>query len=598
MVDVFIDGKLVGTIKDSQDFIKQTIQARRAGKISRNLNIRSDEKGDAVHIVLGKDRIIRPLIVVKDGKPLITEEHIKKLQAGEIKWQDFIKQGIIENIDALEEDNALVALTEKELTKEHTHLEINPLSIFSINSSMIPYPNFNQSSRFLQGQKVHKQGIGMYSTNFLNRMETNVSVLHYPQRPIVNSITQKTFGEGLSGGQNIIIAILNYDGYNLEDAVVVNKASLEHGFARSTYYRPYGTEKLRYPGGQVDEICVPDKDVQGYTLEEDYRLLDDDGLIFPETEVNASDVLIGKSSPPRFLSKLETFSTAANIRKDTSVRVKHGAKGVVSKVFITESKDGNLLIRTEVRESRQPEIGDKFASRHGQKGVIGMIVPPEDIPFTAGGVRPDIIFSPFGMRRMTVSHILEALSGKVGALGGRYVDATAFQSEHPDDLRNELKKLGFREDGTETLYDGKTGKELKARIFIGNIFYMRLKHQVADKLQSRGRGRVALLTRQPTAGKAMEGGLRFGEMEKEAVVGHGASLLMKERFDSDRTVLYVCERCGDIAVIDAFKNKTNCLMCGEGVKASPIEMSYAFKLFLDEIKSMGIRPKLLLKDKF
>ncbi len=599
MIDVFMDGVLVGEVSDGPEFVNQVINNRRENKISHLLNIRYNEAEDKVDIATCRDRHRRPLIVVKNGKALLTDEHIAQLKANKLKWSNLVEKGIIESVDALEEDNTFIAMTESEVTNEHTHLEINPIAIFGSNTSLVPYANFNQSSRLNRGQKTARQGASLYALNFLNRLDTNMNLLHYPQKPLVRSFTQDIFGDLMSGGQNVTIAVLNYEGYNVEDALVINKGSIDRGYARSTHYRPYTAEKLRYAGGQVDKIGIPDKDIQGYTVEEDYRLLEEDGIIYPEVNINSGDVIIGKNSPPRFLSKLESFSAIANTRKDTSVRVKFGEKGVISKVLVTESEDGNPLIHIEVRQTRNPIIGDKFASRHGQKGIIGRIAPSEDIPFTASGIQPDIIFSPFGVsKRMTVSQLIEIIGGKLSAIAGRYIDGTSFDSEKPEDLRKELLKLGFNDDGTETLYDGKTGKQYSARIYVGSIYYLRLKYQVIDKLQARARGRVALLTRQPTAGKAVEGGLRFGEMEKETLVGHGASLLMKERFDSDRSIIYVCDRCGDMAVLDYYKNKVMCLTCGDKVKASKIEISYAFKLFLDELKSLGIRTRLSLKDKY
>ncbi len=598
MTDVYLDGKLIGEIKDSSKFVKSIIDARRKNALSRFLNIYNNVEEDTVYISLGKDRVTRPLLIVKNGKPLITGNHHKQLEDGKISWNDLVKEGLIEYLDASEEENCLIAVNSDELTSEHTHLEVNPMVFLGINVSLVPYANYNPSSRLLRGQMNQKQGASCYHLGYLNRFDTNINLLHYPQNPIVQSFTQGIFGDRLLGGQNIVIAVLNYDGYNMKDSVVINRATLDRGFGRSTHYRPYNAERLRYAGGQADNICKPDKDVQGYSLEEDYRLLDKDGISSPGIDVSAGTVLIGKTSPPRFLSQLDTFSTIANIRKDTSVRVKATEHGTISKVHVTQTKDGNALIRISMRDSRVPETGDKFSSRHGQKGVLGYAVPPEDVPFTASGIQPDIIFSPFGMRRMTVGHILETLASKVGALAGRYIDGSAFQCETAKDLREELLKLGFSEDGTETLYDGRTGREYEARIFIGDLFYMRLKHQVADKVQARARGKVALLTRQPTAGKALEGGLRFGEMEKETLVGHGASLLLKERFNSDRTIVYVCERCGEIVNYDSYRDKAHCLICEEKTRAAPIEIAYAFKLLLDEMKSMGINAKLVLKEKY
>ncbi|MBI1969335.1 DNA-directed RNA polymerase subunit B, partial [Candidatus Woesearchaeota archaeon] len=260
---------------------------------------------------------------------------------------------------------------------------------------------------------------------------------------------------------------------------------------------------------------------------------------------------------------------------------------------------GHNLVQVRIRDQRIPEVGDKFTSRHGQKGVIGLIVPEANMPFTESGIIPDLIFSPHGLpSRMTISHLIELVAGKTGALAGRYVDGTTFSAETERDLREELRRLGFRENGTEVVYNGETGEQLKARIFIGNMYYLKLKHMVANKIHARARGPIQLLTRQPTEGRAKEGGLRLGEMEKDTFVAHGASLLLKERFDSDRTIVPVCEQCGMIAIYNEYKNQSYCPICGENVEISTIEISYAFKLILDEFKTLGIYPKLQLKTKY
>ncbi|PIN79741.1 DNA-directed RNA polymerase subunit B, partial [Candidatus Woesearchaeota archaeon CG10_big_fil_rev_8_21_14_0_10_34_8] len=252
-----------------------------------------------------------------------------------------------------------------------------------------------------------------------------------------------------------------------------------------------------------------------------------------------------------------------------------------------------------LRSLRVPEIGDKFTSRHGQKGVVGMIVDLPDMPFSASGITPDLIFSPHGIpSRMTISHLIELVGGKVGALNGKYIDGTTFESESEDGLRKQLVSLGFRENGTEVLYNGITGEKFHARIYIGNMYYLKLKHMVANKLHSRARGPVQLLTRQPTEGRAKEGGLRLGEMEKDTFVAHGASMLLKERFDSDKTVLAVCEDCGLLAVHDEYKRRSHCPVCGESSNISHVEIAYAFKLLLDELKGLCIYPRLELKNKF
>jgi len=395
------------------------------------------------------------------------------------------------------------------------------------------------------------------------------------------------------------VAVMSYKGYNMDDSIIINRGSIERGFARSTYYRPAVAEQLRYSGGLVDEIGIPNKDVKGYKSEKDYRLLEDDGIIAPENFVKEEDVLIGKTSPPRFLSSMDEYNLTVNLRRESSVNMKHGEQGYIDFVCVTENSEGNKQVQVRIREDKTPEIGDKFTSRYGQKGVIGLIVPHEDMPFTTSGIVPDIIFSPHSIpSRMTVSHLLESLSGKVGALNGRYIDGTTFEGEKEADLRAELLRLGFRENGTETMYNGITGDAFEVKIFVGNQYYMKLKHMVSNKMHSRARGPIQLLTRQPTEGRAKEGGLRLGEMEKDTFVAHGASLLLKERFDSDRTILPVCEESGLLAVHDTFRNKKYSLIAGEGAEINEIEMSYAFKLFLDELKSICLYPKLVLEDKY
>ena len=600
MTEVYLNNKFVGEVDDALMFAEQFKTERRKGAISSNVNIYHDEKNDEIKIEASKGRARRPLIVVKNGVPLLTEKHIESLEKGELAWSDLIQQGIIEYLDAAEEENTLVALTDKDVTPEHTHLEISPMDMFGLMTSLVPFANHTPPARINMGSKNQKQALGFYATNFAIRMDMDVSLLHYPQMPVVQTIMHDISKDDRHpSGQNIVIAVMSYEGYNMEDSIILNKSSIERGLARSTYYRPSIAEELRYSGGLVDEISIPDKEVKGYKSEHDYRHLEKDGIIYPEAKVAEGDVVIGKTSPPRFLSSLDEYNLSAATRRESSVAIPHGEKGVVDFVLITENEEGNKLIQVRLRDERIPEIGDKFTSRHGQKGVVGLIVPEADMPFTAFGVKPDIIFSPHSLpSRMTVSHMLELISGKVGALSGRYIDGTTFHSESEEDIRRELLSLGFREDGMETMYNGQTGEILKARIYVGNMYYLKLRHMVANKLHARARGPIQLLTRQPTEGRAKEGGLRLGEMEKDTFVAHGASLLLKERFDSDKTVVPVCENCGLVAVQDAYKKKKYCPICGDNIEISNIEISYAFKLILDEFKSLGIAPILRLKDKY
>lgn len=600
MTDVYLDESFIGNVDNASEFIKQFKEERISGKIPSFINIGYNEKFDEIYIEASKGRARRPLIILENGKSKLTDVILEKLSKNEITWHDLIARGIIEYLDASEEENALVGIYENELTKDHTHLEISPLTMLGICTSLIPYSNFGSSSRLIRGSKIQKQGLGLYTTNFLMRLDTDVSILHYPQVPIVKSFMSDIYKYKKHPiGQNVIIAMMSFEGYNMQDSIIINKGSIDRGFGRSTYFRPYSAEELRYSGGLTDEITIPDKEVKGYKSEKDYRLLEKDGIVYTGAFVKEEEVIIGKTSPPRFLGELEEFSIAANIRRESSTTVKHGEGGIVDMTLITENEEGNRIVQVRLRDQRIPEPGDKFASRHGQKGVIGLIVPHEDMPFTVSGIIPDIIFSPHSIpNRMTISHMIEILAGKVGALKGEYIEGTTFDADPEERLRKELSELGFRENGTEIMYNGTTGEQLQVKIFIGSIFYLKLKHMVANKLHARASGRIQLLTRQPIEGRAKGGGLRIGEMEKDCFVAHGASLLLKERFDSDKTTIYVCEECGMVAVFDSFRNKRYCIKCGGNVEINAVEISYAFKLLLDELKSMLIYPKLLLKDKY
>ncbi len=599
MTDVFFNGTFIGTVKNPARFIKHIKKERREGKITNLMNIMYDEELDNIEITTEKGRARRPLIIVEKGIPKLTKEHIKKLKNGEISWNDLVKEGVIEYLDASEEEDAKIAMNESELTEAHTHLEISPLCIFGNQAAMVPYAEHNTAPRVIYGAKLLKQGLGIYASNYLIRDDTDSNILHYVQKPLVGTIMWDLMNYDIHPiGTNVVVAIMTWDGYNIEDAIVINKSSIERGLFRSTYFRPYKSEELKYAGGIKDLICIPEKEVKGYRTEDAYVHLEDDGIIYPEAEVESGDVLVGKTSPPRFLAGLEEFKVGIEARRETSTTIKLQEKGIVDTVMITESQEGNKMVKVKIRDQRIPEIGDKFSSRYGQKGVIGMIVPQESMPFTASGIIPDIIFSPFSVPpRMTFSQIIECLAGKVAALRGTCIDGTTFDNENEMDLRKELLKLGFKDNGTETMYDGRTGRQYKVRIMIGDMFYMKLKYMVASKIQSRSRGPLALLTRQPTEGRAKEGGLRLGEMERDCLIGHGATLFLKERFDSDKSVMPVCKKCGMIAIFNKFKNKGLCPVCGEGSEITLIEMSYAFKLLLDELKSLVIYPKLHIEPK-
>ncbi|HSB47429.1 MAG TPA: DNA-directed RNA polymerase subunit B [Candidatus Bilamarchaeum sp.] len=597
---IFLNGRIVGNHSDGASLANRLRERRRTNELSNQVNIYYNRKLNELHILTDKGRVRRPYIVVEGGKSRLTSEILSRIKNNELNWNHLVKMGIIEYLDAQEEENSLVAIKESEITQDHTHLEVDASNIFGVVAGVLPYPEHNSAPRITMACAMAKQSLGVYVTNFNSRYDTRAYVMYYPQQPMVQTSVYKALNlKEKAAGQNCIVALTSYHGYNMADAIVVNRSSIDRGLHRVAMFKTYETEERMYPGGQKDKIELPTPEVVGFRGEEAYKHLGEDGIVMPESEVNGKEVLVGKTSPPRFLEEISVFGTVEEKKRESSLSLKTGEKGKVDSVLITEGPSGNRLVKVRMRTVKTPEIGDKLASRHGQKGVIGLLVPQEDMPFSSSGITPDLIVNPHAIpSRMTAGHLLETLGGKAGSIGGMLMDGTAFGGSTETQFQDILKKNGFNEHGEEYLYDGLTGKMIKAKIFVGCVYYQRLHHLVSNKMHVRSRGPVQLLTHQPTEGRAREGGLRFGEMERDCLIGYGASMLIKERLleESDKTVQLICTECGSVATHDYARNRDVCPIC-QSENVEPVEISYAFKLLLDEIKSLYIFPRVLLKEK-
>ena len=606
MTKVFLNGKWVGMHADTTMLCETLRDLRREGDIDAEVAIIRDLQSNELRIFTDSGRCCRPLYVVKANSQTLAigREDIQRLQRREIGWSKLVEQGFIDYIDSEEEESCMIAMFIRDLNnkgycKTYTHCEIHPSLVLGVCASIIPFPDHNQSPRNCYQSAMGKQAMGVYATNFDVRLDTLAHVLNYPQKPLVctRAMEYLRFRE-LPAGCNATVAIMCYSGYNQEDSLIVSQSSMDRGFMRSVFYRSYAAEERR-SGSKLVEAFQQPNPTRTYGIKRgDYSKLDSDGLALPGSRVLGDDIIVGKVTPMPEATGEEAKAIAQKYtEKDCSVALRASENGVVDKVMVSVNSKGQKFTKVRVRSLRIPTIGDKFASRHGQKGTCGIMYRQEDMPFTRFGVTPDIIMNPHAVpSRMTIGHIIECLLGKVATFSGEEADATPFAQVTVQEIMQRLHELGFQRHGNEVMFSGHTGKRLPAQIFLGPTYYQRLKHMVEDKIHSRARGPKANLTKQPMEGRARDGGLRFGEMERDCMISHGAAKFLKERlFDiSDAYRVHVCDSCGTFAIANLGKNHFECKLCKTST-ISQVHIPYACKLLFQELMTMQICPRLVLE---
>ena len=633
---------------------------RRNGVVPTFTSISFDYEHNEVYIYTDAGRLTRPIYYIENGiQSYNRKDFIDKLNEGKITWEqvisglkekadknynvknnelyDLIKlypdigkeqenimsvlqknKSIVDYVDTSEEESALIAMNPDDLKKNkyYTHMEIDPSLILGVMGNQIIYPENNPLPRdaFSCGQS--KQAVSVYHSNYQMRIDKMGVILSYGQIPLIKSRYMEYINnEEQPYGVNAIVAIMSYTGYNVEDAILINEASVARGIFRTTYYSMYeareesskitGSTSSKFANIQKNNVI---KMKQGF----DYSFLDDHGLVKENTELNDKIIVIGKIN-----SNLEN----KDLWIDDSVKTKKGQLGFVDKSFITLGEEGFNIAKVRIREERIPAIGDKMASRAGQKGTLGLIIPEQDMPFTDDGVRPDLIINPHALpSRMTIGQIVESLFGKVCTSYGAFGDCTAFQvkGSNYSTYAPLLVEQGFHSSGNQLLYNGMTGEQLEANIYIGPTYYMRLKHMVKDKINYRARGPNTSLTRQPVQGRANDGGLRIGEMERDGILGHGMSYFLNESFlvRGDEFYIAVCNKTGAIAIYNDSKNlflspyadgpiqfvnnpdgSQNIKNLSKfGRSFSILRVPYSLKLLIQELQVMNVQMRIITDD--
>ena len=593
---IFLNGSPIALTRRPKYFLNAFRKLRRTGRVSEFVSVYINHHQTAVHIATDDGRICRPLIIVENKRCKVTVRHLEMLRSGAMGFDDFLAQGLVEYLDVNEENDSYIAVYSKEINDNTTHLEIEPFTILGAVAGLIPYPHHNQSPRNTYQCAMGKQAIGAIANNQFLRIDSLLYTMVYPQKPMVKTRTIELVKyDKLPAGQNAMVAVMSYTGYDIEDALVLNKGSVDRGFGRCQVFRKYATNLKSYSNGTRDRLKGPDID-NGAAIRK-HALLDHDGLAAVGEKVNSGEVFINKITPENALSSGITGSDAGGpVNYIPSPQTyKLPDPSYIDKVLISATEAENQLIKVQTRQTRIPEVGDKFSSRHGQKGVVGIIAEQADMPFDDQGIVPDIIMNPHGFpSRMTVGKMLELVAGKAGVLSGEFGYGTPFGGTPVEEASAILIENGFSYGGKDYLTSGITGEPLPAYVFMGPIYYQKLKHMVQDKMHSRARGPRAVLTRQPTEGRSRDGGLRLGEMERDCLIAYGTSQLLLERLmiSSDRHEVDVCESCGFMGYLGW------CQRCKTSRGVVKMVIPYAAKLLLQELFSMNVVARLKLEDEF
>ena len=580
---IFVNGTPIALTRQPKLFLNSFRKCRRMGRVSQYVSIYINHHTNSVHIAADEGRICRPLIVVEKQKSKVTKRNLEALRSGAMDFDDFLYRGIVEYVDVNEENDSNIAIYEHEINETTTHLEIEPFTILGAVAGLIPYPHHNQSPRNTYQCAMGKQAIGAIAYNQFSRIDTLLYLMVYPQQPMVKTRTIELIKyDKLPAGQNATVAVMSYSGYDIEDALVLNKASCDRGFGRCQVLRKYSTQLRKYPNRSADRVGDRIMDEKDPTKPiHKHAVLSYDGLAMVGEQISMGQVYIHKEVPLNTTSTGIGSDYGTNEHKPAPMTYRLADPSYIDKVMVSQTENDSMVIKVQTRQTRRPELGDKFSSRHGQKGVVGIIVNQEDMPFADSGVCPDIIMNPHGFpSRMTVGKMLELLSGKAGVLNGTLEYGTAFGGSKVDDMGRILIEKGFSYSGKDFVTSGITGESLPAYIFFGPIYYQKLKHMVQDKMHSRSRGPRAYPHSSTTEeGRSRDGGLRLGEMERDCLIAYGASQLLLERLmlSSDAHQVDICETCGLMGY------QGWCQTCKSTRSVTKMTMPYAAKLLVQEL---------------